>query len=95
MLKKWKLPFFLLVVLAYLQYSFWFGKNNFFDYQNNKNVVKEMQTTNKNLKLRNEQMFAEINDLYNGSEAIEERARNLGMIKPNEYFFRIIHDSQE
>ena len=45
-------------------------------------------------KMRNEQMFAEIADLDQGSEAIEERARShLGMIKPNEHFYRIVTES--
>lgn len=94
MLLKWRLPILLLLILGYLQYSFWFGKNNIFDYQQNSNVVEELHQENQQLKMRNEQMFAEIADLYEGSEAIEERARNhLGMIKPGEHFYRIITNS--
>ena len=90
---RWKLPLILLIVLGYLQYSLWYGKNNVYDYQDNLQVLADLHEQNARLKDRNEQMFAEINSLQQGSEAIEERARNhLGMVKPNEYFYRIIKD---
>ncbi|WP_363317362.1 cell division protein FtsB [uncultured Gilliamella sp.] len=94
MIRNWKLTLILLGVLGYLQYSLWFGKNNVYDYQENVHMLASLHEKNNKLKARNEQMFAEINDLQRGSEAIEERARShLGMVKPNEYFYRIIIDS--
>lgn len=88
---RWKIPLLLLIVLGYLQYSLWYGKNNIEDYQDNLQMLAELHEDNSQLKARNEQMFAEINDLQRGSEAVEERARShLGMVKPNEYFYRII-----
>lgn len=93
-MSRWKLPLLLLLVLGYLQYSLWFGKNNVFDYQDNVQMLENLHKDNDQLKARNEQMFAEINDLQSGYEAIEERARShLGMVKPDEYFYRIIIDS--
>lgn len=93
-MRQWKIVLILLVLLGYLQYSLWFGKNNVYDYQENVQMLASLHEQNNKLKVRNEQMFAEINDLQRGSEAIEERARsNLGMVKPNEYFYRIIIDS--
>lgn len=91
MLSKWKLPILLLIILGYLQYAFWYGKNNIFDYQQNVATVELMKIENDALKQRNEEMFAEISNLYDGSEAIEERARShLGMIEPDEHFYRIV-----
>ncbi|OCG07636.1 cell division protein FtsB [Gilliamella sp. wkB178] len=91
---RWKLPLLLLAILGFLQYSLWYGKNNVYDYQDNMQVLADLHAENDKLKARNEQMFAEINDLQRGSDAIEERARShLGMVKPNEYFYRIIIDS--
>ena len=91
---RWKIPFLLLLVLGYLQYSLWYGKNNIYDYQENVQMLQNLHRENDMLKARNEQMFAEVDDLQKGYEAIEERARShLGMVKPNEYFYRIIVES--
>ena len=47
----------------------------------------------RNLCTRNQEMYADIADLKEGLEAIEERARNeLGMIKPDETFFRLVKE---
>jgi hypothetical protein len=49
-----------------------------------------------NLKARNDQLFAEIDDLNGGQEAIEERARNeLSMTKPGETFYRLVPDASK
>lgn len=94
MLLKWKLPLLLLAIIGYLQYSLWFGKNNVFDYWHNEQIIQNMQNENNKLRIRNERMFAEIADLYDKYDAVEERARNeLGMIKPDEHFYRIIDHS--
>ena len=98
---RWKIPFLLLLVLGYLQYSLWYGKNNIYDYQENVQMLQNLhrendmlKARNEQLKARNQQMIAEVDDLQKGYEAIEERARShLGMVKPNEYFYRIIVDS--
>ncbi|MWP48478.1 MULTISPECIES: cell division protein FtsB [unclassified Gilliamella] len=91
---RWKLPLLLLLVLGYLQYCLWYGKNNVYDYRDNVEMLVNLRADNEKLKARNEQMFAEINDLQRGYEAIEERARShLGMVKANESFYRIIIDS--
>jgi cell division protein FtsB len=49
------------------------------------------QSVNAELSKRNAEMFAEIDDLKQGLDAIEERARHeLGMVKEGETFYRII-----
>ncbi|ASX25988.1 cell division protein FtsB [Candidatus Williamhamiltonella defendens] len=82
----------LLLLLAIgLQYSLWLGKNGIRDFVRIKNDVAEQKIKNNELKIRNAQLFAEINDLNEGKEALEERARNdLGMIKQDEKFYRLI-----
>lgn len=81
----------LIAILGYLQYGLWLGKNNYFDYKENKSEFIAMQAEIKALKQRNTQMIAELNSLKTGREAIEERAiQDFGMIYPDEHFFRII-----
>ncbi|TPH19341.1 cell division protein FtsB [Litorilituus lipolyticus] len=85
----------LLVLLALLQYRLWFGKNSVPDYLALKEEVTRQQESNDKLKQRNKLLYADTDDLKLGLEAIEERARNeLGMIKENETFFRIIPKSK-
>jgi len=81
----------LLILLFSLQYRLWFGKNSVPDYLVLKENVIRQQDTNEKLQQRNKLLFADTDDLKLGLEAIEERARNeLGMIKDNETFFRLI-----
>ena len=88
-----KLTLLLLVLLGWMQYSLWLGKNGIHDYTRVNEDVAVQQSSNAKLKARNDQLFAEIDDLNGGSEAIEERARNeLGMIKPGETFYRLVPD---
>ncbi|TKI08841.1 cell division protein FtsB [Martelella alba] len=91
-----KLTLLLLVLLGWLQYSLWLGKNGVHDLVRVRDDVAQQQGSNAKLKARNDQLFAEIDDLNDGQEAIEERARNeLGMIKPGESFYRLVPDQSK
>ena len=86
-----KLTLLLLAILVWLQYSLWFGKNGIHDYTRVNDDVAAQQATNAKLKARNDQLFAEIDDL-NG----EERARNeLSMTRPGETFYRLVPDASK
>jgi cell division protein FtsB len=81
----------LLIIFCMLQYRLWFGKNSVPDYLALQDEVTRQQLANEKLKQRNKLLYADTDDLKLGTEAIEERARNeLGMIKENETFFRLI-----
>jgi cell division protein FtsB len=81
----------LMLFFILLQYRLWFGKNSVPDYLMLKQEVARQDQDNELLKQRNKLLYAEIDDLKLGVEAIEERARNeLGMIKQGETFYRII-----
>tara|TARA_R110002167_G_scaffold359440_1_gene576148 strand:- start:63986 stop:64300 length:315 start_codon:yes stop_codon:yes gene_type:complete len=81
----------LLIVFSLLQYRLWLGKNSVSDYLALQDDVTRQQLVNTKLRQRNKLLYADTDDLKLGTEAIEERARNeLGMIKENETFFRVI-----
>lgn len=78
-------------LLIHFQYLFWFGENGWFDYQKAEAAVVELNERHDKLSTRNKMIEAEINNLQQGLEALEERARmQLEMVKPNERFYRII-----
>ncbi len=86
----------LLIIFSLLQYRLWFGKNSVPDYLTLQEDVVRQQQINEKLKQRNKLLYADTDDLKLGTEAIEERARNeLGMIKENETFFRLIPNSKQ
>ncbi|PKF61996.1 cell division protein FtsB [Psychromonas sp. psych-6C06] len=81
----------LLFVFALEQYHLWWGKNGVQDNRQLQEDVALAKASNEELAMRNKMMFSEIDDLKQGSDAIEERARNeLGLVKEGETFFRIV-----
>ncbi|MFO6422779.1 cell division protein FtsB [Motilimonas sp. KMU-193] len=81
----------LCLILALLQYHLWRGKNGLADYTRLAEEVNQQELDNAVLRERNQRMFADIADLKQGTESVEERARNeLGLIKQGETFFRIL-----
>ena len=46
---------------------------------------------NRQLQRRNQELGADVEDLKEGREAVEERARSeLGMVKPGEVFYQVV-----
>lgn len=83
--------FALVLLLIYLQYTLWFGKGGIHDVRMLEQTVAEQQADIGALKERNQALAAEVLDLKQGMEAIEELARSeMGMIKEGEIFFQII-----
>ncbi|MCW8931507.1 MAG: cell division protein FtsB [Gammaproteobacteria bacterium] len=81
----------LLVLLIALQYDLWVGKASIVEVRKLEAALELQAADNQRLKERNDALKAEVLDLKNGLEAIEERVRTeLGMIKQNETFFHVI-----
>ena len=81
----------LIVVFLLLQYKLWFGDGNMREVWALREAIEQQKQENQRLLERNAALEAEVQDLKQGLEAIEERARSeLGMIKKNETFFQII-----
>jgi cell division protein FtsB len=77
-------------LIALLQYPSWYGKGSWLKVWELDQEVKAARQTNRELQNRNTILEAEVNDLKQGLDAIEERARSeLGMIKQDEIFFQI------
>jgi cell division protein FtsB len=78
------------VVFAVLQFNLWFGEGGVRDVRDLKKAVALQQQENEKLAERNRVLEAEVKDLKNGLEAVEEHSRlDLGMIKQNETFYLV------
>ena len=81
----------LLLVLVALQLKMWFGEGGYRDVQRLAQRVEQQARENETLAQRNRELQAEVEDLRQGLEAIEERARSeLGLIKENEEFYQVV-----
>jgi cell division protein FtsB len=79
-----------LVVIALLQSKLWLGDSGFRDRQALIALVSTQDAENAKLTERNRVLRAEVNDLKQGLEAVEEHARlDLGLIKSNETFVQM------
>lgn len=85
--------FCLIVLLVLLQYRLWIGNGSMTDVHHLEQAKQALIEENAQLHDRNQALAAEVNDLKNGYDAIEERARSdMGMIKHGETFYHVIHE---
>lgn len=81
----------LLIVFGLLQYKLWFSPDGLPQYWRLKNQAADIEKDNTELQARNAHVAAEVENLKQSNEAIEERARNdLGLVKSNEVFYQIV-----
>lgn len=81
----------LLLVLIALQVKMWFGEGGYRDVKRLAVRVEEQARENEALAQRNRELQAEVEDLRQGLQAVEERARSeLGMVKENEEFYQVV-----
>ena len=83
-------PIVLAVLLLLLQGQLWFGRGSLSHVAELETKVQQKKASNDESRRTNEQLKAEVNDLKEGLNMVEERARHeLGMVKPNEIFVQI------
>jgi len=81
------------LVLA-LQYPLWIGKGSWMRVWELDRQLGQQREANARLKARNAALDADVRDLKQGHEAVEERARlELGMIKKDEVFYQVVTPS--
>jgi len=86
-----KLILFLVILLVYLQYRLWLGDGGLLELWNVHQEVEAQRDENARLRERNEALDAQVLDLKQGLDAIEERAReDRGMVKQGETFYQIV-----
>ena len=84
----------LLVLLTAIQYPLWLGKGGWLRVWEVDREIAAQRETNSRLKARNAALDAEVRDLKQGLEAIEERARNeLGLVRQDEIFFQVLEEA--
>jgi cell division protein FtsB len=75
----------LIVLIAWVQAELWFGKAGFTHVSEMRRELAALQGANDAARQRNDQLQAEVSDLKEGLEMVEEKARSeLGMIRPDE-----------
>ncbi len=86
---RW-IPRILVAIILLLQYPLWLGKGGWLKVWDLSRQVDAQKQENLKTQARNAALDAEVRDLKQGTEAIEERARSeLGMVKQGEVFFQV------
>lgn len=81
----------LLLLLLFFQYQLWFSRGGLVEMSNLREEIAEQEAENAELRARNEALEAEVQDLREGLDAVEERARSeIGLIGPEERFYEVI-----
>ncbi len=86
----------LAALIVLIQYPLWFGKGGWSRVWELDKQLEEARASNERLRRRNASLDAEVRDLKQGLEAVEERARaELGMIRQDEIFFQVMDPLQD
>jgi cell division protein FtsB len=85
----------LLVLIALVHAELWFGKGGVPRVMELENKLAEQKAANEAARERNTQLDAEVRDLKEGLEMVEEKARfELGMVKPDEILVQVATPKQ-
>ena len=85
----------LAALLVLIQYPLWLGKGGWLRVWDMQRQVDVAHAKVQELKERNTKLASEVNDLKEGTDAVEERARfELGMLKKGEVFIQVLDQSK-
>ena len=83
-------PIVLALLLLILQWQLWTGRGSVPEVSRLEDKLSEQKESNARAALANDRLGSEVNDLKEGLEMVEERARQeLGMVKPDEVFVQM------
>ncbi|OYU42849.1 MAG: septation ring formation regulator EzrA [Burkholderiales bacterium PBB4] len=83
-------PAALIALLVVLHAQLWFGRGSVPNVAKLQSQLRDQKLSNQQASVFNERLSAEISDLQEGLEMVEERARaELGMVKANEIYVQI------
>lgn len=78
-------------LLLLIQYPLWLGKGGVLRVWEMERQIEAQRQANNRSQARNSALDAEVSDLKQGLEAIEERARSeLGMVRQDEVYFQVL-----
>lgn len=84
------IPVILIVLLVVFHAQLWVGRGSVPSVRDLQQRLEQQTLKNRESQTRNDQLAAEVRDLKEGFEMVEEKARSeLGMVKPNEIFVQI------
>jgi cell division protein FtsB len=80
----------LAALVLLIQYPLWLGKGGWLRVWEVDQQIHVQREQNARLQIRNSALEAEVRDLKQGLDAVEERARSeLGMVRQDEIFFQL------
>jgi cell division protein FtsB len=84
-------PAILIALLLILHAQLWFGRGSLWHVSRMEGKLSALQVKNTQAQRSNDQLSAEVRDLKEGLEMVEEKARfELGMVKPNEIYVQFM-----
>ena len=84
------IPVILIALLVLFHAQLWSGRGSIPNVREMQRRLDEQQAKNIKAQAGNDQLSAEVRDLKEGLEMVEEKARSeLGMLKPNEIFVQV------
>ena len=85
----------LVIIILGLQVRLWVGPGSIAEIQRLEEAIATQEEENRTLEQCNQALIIEVEELKNGTDAIEEMARHdLGLIGEGETFFMILDDNE-